>query len=154
LTESAGKTSVPVTTKDCFQPKPEEVHITMTTTTTYPTSTSTEDDEEDAYVSMASTDTPKWKECTKEWFLWEVLHFVKHRNWKKKLLTVLICLTSICILVDFFVFGHVQIAILAILNWMLQNPFGAVFSFIGLFVVATLLFVPPAILMFAAGEFI
>jgi hypothetical protein len=81
----------------------------------------------------------------------ELLHFARNRNWKKKVLTVFIVGTSLLVFYDLLFLGHIRSWISSALEWMTLNPFGAVFSFILFFVVATLLFVPPAILMFGAG---
>jgi uncharacterized membrane protein YdjX (TVP38/TMEM64 family) len=81
----------------------------------------------------------------------ELLHFARHRNWKKKVLTLFIVVTSLLVFYDLLFLGHIRTWIASALDWMTLNPFGAVFSFIVFFVVATLLFVPPAILMFGAG---
>jgi len=82
---------------------------------------------------------------------WELLHFAKNRNWKKKAMTAFIMVSSAFVLVDVVFFDNVRNAILVSLEWMIRHPFGAVYSFLGFFVVATLLFVPPAILYFGAG---
>lgn len=84
-------------------------------------------------------------------FIWELLNFARHRSWKKKVLTVLIFGTSLYVLYDLLFLNNIRNIITNALEWMTLNPFGAVFSFIIFFVVATLLFVPPAILMFGAG---
>lgn len=84
-------------------------------------------------------------------FFCELLRFAKNRNWKKKLLTAFVVISSAAILIDLIFFTHVRAAIVAALEWMTQNPFGAVFSVVGFIIVATLLFVPPALLIFASG---
>ena len=82
---------------------------------------------------------------------WELVHFARHRSWKKKVLTAVICLTSAYVLLDLIFLGNVMRGINAFLKWMIRNPTGAVFSFIFFFTASTLCFVPPAILMFGAG---
>jgi uncharacterized membrane protein YdjX (TVP38/TMEM64 family) len=87
-----------------------------------------------------------------EWaFFWELLQFAKNRNWKKKVLSVVICITSFVVLVDLIFFHHVRSIIEAFLQWMTVHPFLAVATFIVFFIMTTLLFVPPIILFFGAG---
>ena len=102
------------------------------------------DEQDDTYKSMEQAEKPKN-------FFQELIHFAKHRSWKKKVMTVLIVTTSFYVLYDLIFLGHVQQAIISSLEWCTRNPYGAVFSFLGIFVVATLLFVPPALLYFGAG---
>jgi uncharacterized membrane protein YdjX (TVP38/TMEM64 family) len=84
-------------------------------------------------------------------FFWELMHFAKHRNWKKKVLSVLICISSFIVLIDLIFFHHVRNIIEAFLQWMTMHHFLAVLTFLVFFILATLLFVPPIILFFGAG---
>eukprot|EP00978_Attheya_sp_CCMP212_P038547 scaffold192017_cov55-Attheya_sp.AAC.1 len=81
----------------------------------------------------------------------ELLEFVKKRNWKKKVLTVFIMVSSLCVFVDLIFFGHIQKILLLFLEWMTTHTTLAVFAFIAIFVVSTLIIVPPPFLIIGAG---
>jgi hypothetical protein len=90
-------------------------------------------------------------EQNSHWFIWEFIQFQKTRSWKKKLLTILVTLSSIYVIVDLIFLGNVQQWINASLRWMTAHPFAASLSFFGLFVVTSLMFVPITPLVFASG---
>lgn len=90
-------------------------------------------------------------EVPEQHIILELMAFAKNRPWQKKLLTAVIVLTSFYVLFDLIFLGNVQTFINTFLEWMIDHPAGAIFSFIAFFVLATLCFVPPAILMFGAG---
>lgn len=81
----------------------------------------------------------------------ELLHFAKHRDWKKKLLTVFIVLSSAYVLIDLIFFTNVRTIIVECFEFMKYHPWSAVVFFLGFFLLFTLLFVPPAIIMLGAG---
>jgi len=84
-------------------------------------------------------------------FFWELLRFAKNRSWKKKLMTVLIFSSSAYVLIDLVFLGNIMKLIENFLTWMTNHSGAAVGCFLGFFVLATLLFVPPTILYFGAG---
>jgi len=84
-------------------------------------------------------------------FFWEFLEFAKNRCWKKKILSAVIALTSLYILVDLIFLGNVQRFINNFLGWMTNHPALAVFAFILFLILASLLFIPPVVLIFGAG---
>jgi hypothetical protein len=67
----------------------------------------------------------------------ELLDFVKHRNWKKKLLTAAIMGSSVCVFVDLIFFGNIQSILIRFLEWMALHTTLAVFAFIAIFVIST-----------------
>jgi hypothetical protein len=67
----------------------------------------------------------------------ELLQFAKKRNWKKKVLTVSIMASSLCVFCDLIFFGHIQKFLLLFLEWMTTHTWLAVFAFIAMFVVST-----------------
>jgi len=83
--------------------------------------------------------------------IWELYYFIKDRDWKKKVLTVLVCLASAWVFIDLFFLHHIQGWLQKFMIWMSSHPTLAEFAFIGVYVLATLLFVPPTLLMIGAG---
>lgn len=83
--------------------------------------------------------------------LLELYHFIRDRHWKKKLLTICVMIASCLVFVDLFFLGHIQGWIQVFMIWMTSHPTSAEFAFIGIYVLATLFFVPPTILMVGAG---
>jgi hypothetical protein len=67
----------------------------------------------------------------------ELLEFVKKRPLKKKVLTVVIVVSSISVFIDLIFFGNIQNVLIAFLEWMVLHTALAVFAFIAIFVVST-----------------
>jgi uncharacterized membrane protein YdjX (TVP38/TMEM64 family) len=83
---------------------------------------------------------------------WELFYYTKNRNWKKKVMTVIIVAASACVLYDFILgSGYIQRLIDSSLEYMTKNIALTITMLIALFVVTTLLFIPPAILIFLTG---
>jgi uncharacterized membrane protein YdjX (TVP38/TMEM64 family) len=83
---------------------------------------------------------------------WELFYYTKNRNWKKKVMTVVIVAASACVLYDFILgSGYIQRLIDSSLEYMTKNIALTITMLIALFVVTTLLFIPPAILIFLTG---
>jgi uncharacterized membrane protein YdjX (TVP38/TMEM64 family) len=93
----------------------------------------------------------KQEELRQGHIFWELIHFLRHRHWKKKVLTVIILFTSSYVIYDLIFLGHVRNGIEYAVQWMTRNVACAVVSLIVLFIVGTLLFVPPALIMFGTG---
>jgi hypothetical protein len=111
-----------------------------------------DDDENGSHTGGASASPSLGSHQTRERNIFaELRHFNRNRSWKKKVLALFIVGVSLLVFYDLLFLGNIRSWIESALDWMTLNPFGAVFSFIAFFVVATLLFVPPAILMFGAG---
>ena len=67
----------------------------------------------------------------------ELIDFAKNRNWKKKLLTVVIVTSSMGVFVDLIFFGNIQRLLVIFLEWMTTHTTLAVFCFLVIFVVST-----------------
>mmetsp|Transcript_16187 Transcript_16187/g.38805 ORF Transcript_16187/g.38805 Transcript_16187/m.38805 type:complete len:503 (-) Transcript_16187:123-1631(-) len=86
----------------------------------------------------------------------ELFLFFVRRSWKKKLFTVLAVCTIVPVLYDLIVLGssgnsHVREWLDSFLGWMSQNPILGVWAYVLMIALASLIFVPPSILVFAAG---
>eukprot|EP00934_Nitzschia_sp_Nitz4_P007370 Nitzschia sp. Nitz4//scaffold238_size30058//28406//29867//NITZ4_008008-RA/size30058-augustus-gene-0.20-mRNA-1//-1//CDS//3329543555//7360//frame0 len=90
-----------------------------------------------------------WDEFTS--LITELIAYSKAKTWKKKVLTFFLGVSGPLVLYDLF-FGHYIVDILAaFIHWMTNHSTYAVISFVGIFVVSTLLFIPPTLLIFGAG---
>ena len=127
-------------------------HTTTTTNTTtllqqqIPYKTSSEEaqssvntSEEGEVDEIVGTKWSKWKECWDEIksLLLELSEFNRKRNWKKKLLTVVIILSSILVFYDLIFRRDIQHWLTRFLEWMTVHPNGAVLAFILIFVIST-----------------
>jgi uncharacterized membrane protein YdjX (TVP38/TMEM64 family) len=83
----------------------------------------------------------------------ELCLFLKNRSWKKKLMTLVVILSVSPVILDIFVFrsGHLQDTFDDYLEWMSEHPLFGPFSYICMLVLTSLIFIPPSILIFAAG---
>lgn len=83
----------------------------------------------------------------------ELFAHLRRRSWKKKLFTFLVVLTIVPIFLDLFVLrtGHVAAFIDDFLDWMAENPLLGVWAYVSMIALASLVFVPPSVLVFAAG---
>eukprot|EP00538_Stauroneis_constricta_P013402 CAMPEP_0119545904 /NCGR_PEP_ID=MMETSP1352-20130426/520_1 /TAXON_ID=265584 /ORGANISM="Stauroneis constricta, Strain CCMP1120" /LENGTH=336 /DNA_ID=CAMNT_0007590523 /DNA_START=110 /DNA_END=1117 /DNA_ORIENTATION=+ len=81
----------------------------------------------------------------------ELIDYSRQKPWKKKLLTVLVIASSVSVFTDLLFFGNIRQLLVKFVEWMAVHESAAVFAFIGLFVVATLIFIPPSFLFFGAG---
>ncbi|KAL7525810.1 hypothetical protein ACHAXR_001172, partial [Thalassiosira sp. AJA248-18] len=83
----------------------------------------------------------------------ELFHFFLQRSWKKKLFTILVILTIIPVFLDLFLLqtGYVSSFIDTFLEWMAYNPLLGVWAYVAMLMLASLIFIPPSILIFAAG---
>eukprot|EP00535_Pseudo-nitzschia_heimii_P010677 CAMPEP_0197179884 /NCGR_PEP_ID=MMETSP1423-20130617/4691_1 /TAXON_ID=476441 /ORGANISM="Pseudo-nitzschia heimii, Strain UNC1101" /LENGTH=437 /DNA_ID=CAMNT_0042629871 /DNA_START=250 /DNA_END=1563 /DNA_ORIENTATION=+ len=83
----------------------------------------------------------------------DLIEYGKAKTWKKKILTVIFCLISMLVFFD-LLFGRQDFIITwlhSFIVWMTTHHTAAVFAFVGIFVVSTLAFVPPTLLVFGAG---
>jgi hypothetical protein len=131
MTDNAQAPTVPNALNTTLPPDPVKPHVSFSSTPS------------EEYASSQST--PHMT------FFQELMLYNRNRNWKKKVLSVFIVFTSFYVLYDLLYLGNVQRIIVESLEWMTRHPFGAVYAFILFFILATLLFVPPAILYFGAG---
>lgn len=83
----------------------------------------------------------------------ELFLLLRQRSWKKKLLTFLVVVTITPVFLDLFLLrtGHVTDFIDACLEWTSGHPLLGVWAHVCLLTLASLIFVPPSILIFAAG---
>lgn len=84
----------------------------------------------------------------------ELFYFFLRRSWKKKLFTALVVLTLLPVLYDLFILqdsGIVTNFIDRFLEWMAEHPISGVWAYISMIIVTSLIFIPPSILIFAAG---
>ena len=97
----------------------------------------------------------RWKEFKEELksLFADLVEYGKAKTWKKKILTVLLCVVSVLVFYD-LLFGkqdYIVTWLHAFIVWMTNHAAAAVFAFVGIFVVSTLAFVPPTLLVFGAG---
>lgn len=81
----------------------------------------------------------------------ELIDYGRKKTWKKKLMTIFLMVSSALVFYD-LIFGSFIISHLEdFINWMTLHPSYAVVAFVSIFVVCTLIMIPPAILIFGAG---
>ena len=83
----------------------------------------------------------------------DLIEYGKAKTWKKKILTFIFCIISMLVFFD-LIFGRQDFIITwlhSFIVWMTTHHAAAVFAFVGIFVVSTLAFVPPTLLVFGAG---
>ena len=83
----------------------------------------------------------------------ELYTFFLRRSWKKKLFTILAVGMIIPVILDVFILrtGYVTTFLDNFLEWMRENELLGVWSYIAVLAVASLIFIPPSILIFGAG---
>lgn len=85
---------------------------------------------------------PMWK---------QLIDYFRYRPLKKKILTITVILSVILVIIDFATLELIRGWMVGFLTWMQHHPWPGFFVFIGLFIVTTLVFIPPSILTFGAG---
>uniref|UniRef100_A0A7S4EQQ7 VTT domain-containing protein n=1 Tax=Pseudo-nitzschia australis TaxID=44445 RepID=A0A7S4EQQ7_9STRA len=114
---------------------------------------------EEDFINAASCNTSnasrRLKEFTTEFksLLVDLIEYGKAKTWKKKLLTVILCGISALVFYDLF-YGKQDCIVTQLHSfvvWMTTHHTAAVFAFVGIFVLSTLAFVPPTLLVFGAG---
>ena len=83
----------------------------------------------------------------------ELFYFFVNRSWKKKLFTILVIAMFIPVFLDLFILqtGVVSGTIDNLLDWMAEYPLLGVWAYIAMVSFASLIFIPPSILIFGAG---
>lgn len=81
----------------------------------------------------------------------ELIDYIRYKCWKKKLLTASLAISAILVFSDLLFGTYIMTQLAQFVAWMARDPVSAVFAYIGIFVVATLIFVPPVFLVFGAG---
>ena len=78
----------------------------------------------------------KKEEENEKHILLELWEYVKQRAWQKKLLTVVVSITSGIVILDFLKFGYIKEGLRLFLAWMKQEPTLGFVAFICLFAFA------------------
>ena len=83
----------------------------------------------------------------------ELCLFLKNRSWKKKLMTFIAIVSAIPIVLDVFILrsGHLQSLFTTYLEWMTYHRLLGSLAYVFILVLTSLIFIPPSILIFAAG---
>jgi uncharacterized membrane protein YdjX (TVP38/TMEM64 family) len=83
----------------------------------------------------------------------EVCIFLKNRSWKKKLMTLIAIGSVIPIILDIFILrsGHLRSFFTTYLEWMTYHRLLGSLAYVFILVLTSLIFIPPSILIFAAG---
>lgn len=101
--------------------------------------------------AIASRWSELWTELKS--LLKDLVEYGKAKTWKKKIVTVLFGVISMLVFYD-LLFGkqdYIVTWLHAFIVWMTSHHAAAVFAFVGIFVLSTLAFVPPTLLVFGAG---
>jgi len=81
----------------------------------------------------------------------ELIYYFRHRPWKKKVLMLTVIASVIWVCIDFATTGYIRSFLSMFVDWMQNNAAGGFFVFIALFIVTTLVFIPPSILTLGSG---
>ena len=83
----------------------------------------------------------------------ELYTFFLRRSWKKKLFTIFAIATIIPAILDLFILptNYLKTFLDKFLDWMADHPLIGVWAYICVLIVASLIFIPPSILIFGAG---
>jgi hypothetical protein len=103
-----------------------------------------EEEEESSYVNAETTTTETQHTTRVQQFtaelkelVFDLIEYSKAKTWKKKLLTVSLCLSSVLVFCD-LIFGHYIVDFLRLfMMWMTTHSIEAVFAFVAIFVVST-----------------
>lgn len=111
---------------------------------------------EEDYVGKPTTfskSSSRWKRVKTEIIdvFHEVAHYTSTKSWKKKVLMVMLYTSSLLVLVDLVFFGNIVQWLCDFMLWMQTHVMEGIFAFIGLFIITTLVFIPPSILTFGCG---
>ncbi|CAB9499900.1 Snare associated golgi protein [Seminavis robusta] len=106
-------------------------------------------------LETTAEDRLSWRIITEEVkdLFKELYHFARNRHWKKKVLTVSVMVIFSVVFYDLFVRddSFIEQWIDEFLLWMTQYPTAAEFAYVGIYIVATLCFIPPTLLLLGAG---
>lgn len=109
------------------------------------------DDGKNAAKSTTRKKTANADSQPQKHIIFELIDYMRFRSWKKKLLTVIVFCTSALVIVDMIFFGYINSWLEGFFKWMFRHAIAGLFAFLGLFVVGTLIFIPPALMTLAAG---
>mmetsp|Transcript_13100 Transcript_13100/g.23738 ORF Transcript_13100/g.23738 Transcript_13100/m.23738 type:complete len:350 (-) Transcript_13100:413-1462(-) len=102
-------------------------------------------------ASAAHNDASSSLKTEKQHLCSELLHFFHHRPWHKKLLTMSVIVSCIYVFIDLVFLGYIEDLLEEYIDWMERHIAAGVFAFIGIFIVSTLIFIPPTILTVGCG---
>jgi uncharacterized membrane protein YdjX (TVP38/TMEM64 family) len=105
---------------------------------------------QDVYIIHKQT---KWQRCKAEIcdVFHELLEYGKNKSWKKKILTVIVFCSSILVFYDLLFVGNISKWLESFILWMGDHIVEGIVAFIGIFIITTLVFVPPTLLTFGCG---
>ena len=88
-------------------------------------------------------------------FIMELIAWYRNRSWQKKLITAAFFVVACVVYADLFGLfwedSKIHAGLELFLRWMDQNSIAASFAFVGMFILTTLIFVPPFLMTFGAG---
>jgi hypothetical protein len=81
-------------------------------------------------------------QCTEFWtelksLAYELIEYGRQKTWKKKVLTVLLCVSSVLVFYDLIFGGYIISWLETFVTWMTFHSIMAVFAFVSIFVVST-----------------
>lgn len=111
------------------------------------------DDEQPKTPTQKLQEKPENNRSEQPHIIKELYTFFLRRSWKKKLFTILAIGMIIPVILDVFILrtGYVTTFLDNFLEWMRENELLGVWSYIAVLAVASLIFIPPSILIFGAG---
>ena len=111
------------------------------------------DDEQPKTPTQKLQEKPENNRSEQPHIIKELYTFFLRRSWKKKLFTFLAVGMIIPVILDVFILrtGYVTNFLDNFLEWMRENELLGVWSYIAVLAVASLIFIPPSILIFGAG---
>ena len=117
-----------------------------------PIATSSDVDPEHTPGAAAAPDTTA--HLNKD-FIRELLAWYRNRSWQKKLVTAAFFVVACVVYADLFGLfwedSKIHAGLELFLEWMDYHSVAASFAFVGMFVLTTLMFVPPFLMTFGAG---
>jgi len=117
-----------------------------------PIATSSDVDPEHTPGAAAAPDTTA--HLNKD-FIMELLAWYRNRSWQKKLITAAFFVVACVVYADLFGLfwedSKIHAGLELFLEWMDYHSVAASFAFVGMFVLTTLLMVPPFLMTFGAG---
>ena len=88
-------------------------------------------------------------------FIMELIAWYRNRSWQKKLITAAFFVVACVVYADLFGLfwedSKIHAGLELFLKWMDQNSIASSFAFVGMFILTTLMFVPPFLMTFGAG---
>ena len=109
----------------------------------------------DLETGTAAITTPDTTPHLNKQFIMELIAWYRNRSWQKKLITTAFFVVACVVYADLFGLfwedSKIHAGLELFLEWMDQNSIAASFAFIGMFILTTLIFIPPFLMTFGAG---